>query len=391
MELHRLVPRSVSLFTAVLVLALAGVARADSTPAFDANYASHPKTWFDAVSETDYFNTSLTRSWQLNETCDDTGAFTMASYNIFHNVPFVTDFGDEMEQSLGKVTKCADVLAFQEAWDYDDIIEDGPKADLAARGYSMLTPSGYYCDDSLDGAIENDCSGLVLFYKSGTTLVKELPFQAFTDVNGVDVHKEKGVWGVILAKAGRYYYVFTTHFTYGNNSHMDGDSASDSSRISNMKQSLAYIRAQVTANRASYPPATVLFGGDFNADFTSATASTKGHQLLVQALADGSFSEPYAYRQASAVMGAYETAGFQSNWVGTSVDTGPNGMATGLKADFDAVLVGKQAAFGTCATTVVGYSGWSPAWKTLDGTQRLWPYYTHSDHYGRWVKVKPGC
>jgi hypothetical protein len=90
-------------------------------------------------------------------------------------------------------------------------------------------------------------------------------------------------------------------------------------------------------------------------------------------------------------MGAYETASFQSNWVGSSVDTGPNGMATGAKADFDTVLVGKPAALGTCSAAIVGYSGWAPAWKTLDGTQRLWPYYTHSDHYGRWVKVKPGC
>nr|WP_225938020.1 endonuclease [Myxococcus sp. RHSTA-1-4] len=374
-----------------MALALTGVARAESTPTFDANYASHPKSWFDAVSEADYFNPSLTRSWQLNETCDDSGAFSMATYNIFHNVPFVTDFGDEMEQSLGKVTKCADVLVLQEAWDYDDIIQDGPKADLAARGYSMATPSGYYCGDTLDGAIENDCSGLVLFYKSGTTLVKALGFQAFTDVNGPDVHKEKGVWGAILAKGGRYYYVFTTHFTYGYNSHLDGDSASDSSRISNMKQSLAYIRAQVSANRASYPPAAVLFGGDFNADFNSTAAATKGHQLLVQALADSSFSEPYAYRQAGAVMGAHETAGFQSCWVGSSVDTGPNGMASGIKADLDTVLLGSPAAFGTCAASVIGYSGWAPAWKTLDGTQRLWPYYTHSDHYGRWVKVKPGC
>ncbi|MDC0714646.1 endonuclease [Stigmatella sp. ncwal1] len=382
-------PYRLPLFTAVLLLT--GAAGAESTPAFDAAYASSPKSWFDAVSESDYFNPSLTRSWQLNEACDDTGAFSVASYNIFHNVPFVTDFGDEMEQSLGKVTKCADVLLFQEAWDYDDIIQDGPKADLAARGYSMLTPTGYYCDDSLEGAIENDCSGLVLFHKSGTVLVKELGFQAFTDVNGVDVHKEKGVWGAIFAKAGRYYYVFTTHFTYGSNSHLDGDAASDASRISNMRQSLAYIRAAVTANRASYPPAFVLFGGDFNADFTSAVANSKGRQLLIQAAADGFLFEPHDYRQTGATLGAYELPGFQSNWTGTAVDAGPNGMATGPKGDFDTVLLGKPATLGTCAASRISYSGWAPAWKTLNGAQRIWPTYTHSDHYGRWIQVKPGC
>ena len=77
-------------------------ARAEGTPSFDAYYSNHPKEWFDAVSEMDYFNPSLTRSWQLNETCNDAGALSVASYNIFHNVPFVTDFGDEMEQSLGE-------------------------------------------------------------------------------------------------------------------------------------------------------------------------------------------------------------------------------------------------------------------------------------------------
>ncbi|MBN1207334.1 MAG: endonuclease [Myxococcaceae bacterium] len=391
MESPRLESRRSPLSAAVLVLALASVARAESTPTFDANYSSHPKEWYDAVSEVDYFNPSLTRSWQLNETCDDTGAFSLASYNIFHNVPFVYDFGDEMEQSLGAVTKCADVLLFQEAWDYDDIIQDGPKALLAARGYSMVTPSGYYCDDPADGAIENDCSGLVMFYKSGTTLVRELGFQAFTDVNGPDVHKEKGVWGAIFAKAGRYYYVFNTHFTYGDNSHLDGHTTSDNSRISNMRQSLAFIREKVTAYRASYPPALVLFGGDFNADFTSALSNSKGRQLLTQAAATGYLSEPYDYRLAGATLGTYEVSGFQSNWPGTSADTGPNTMATGMKADFDTVLMGKPSAFGTCSAASISYSGWAPAWRTLDGTQRIWPSYTHSDHYGRWLKVKPGC
>lgn len=380
-----------SVLSAALVLMFAGLARAEGTPPFDAYYSNHPKEWYDAASEVDYFNPSITRSWQLNETCTDTGFFSVASYNIFHNVPFVTDFGDEMEQSLGKVSKCADVLLYQEAWDYDDIIQDGPKADLAARGYSMLTPTGYYCDDSGEGAIENDCSGLVIFYKSGTTLVRELPFEAFTTVNGVDVHKEKGVWGAIFAKEGRYYYVFNTHFTYGSNSHLDGDSTSDSSRVSNMKQSLAYMRNRVNAFKASYPPALVLFGGDFNADFASNNSYSKGYQLLVQALAQSSLYEPYDYALGGATLGAFETAGFQSNWTGGTIDTGSNGMATGAKADFDTVLLGVPSAFGTCAPTSISYSGWAPAWKTLDSAQRKWPYYTHSDHYGRWLRVKPGC
>jgi endonuclease/exonuclease/phosphatase family metal-dependent hydrolase len=380
-----------SLLPTALVLALSSAAWAESTPTFDANASRNPKAWYDAVSEMDYFKTSLTRSWQVNETCDDTGAFSLATYNIFHNVPFVTDFGDEMEQSLGKVTKCADVVLFQEAWDYDDIIEDGPKADLAARGYSMMTPPGWYCDDPADGAIENDCSGLVMFYKTGTALVRDLGFQAFTDVNGPDVHKEKGVWGAIFAKGGRYYYVFNTHFTYGDNSHLDGHAASDSSRISNMKQSLAFIRDRVNAYRASYPPAAVLYAGDFNADFSSVLASSKGYQLLVQAAANGSFFDAYDFRASGAAMGAYETTGFQSNWPGTAVDTGPNGMATGMKGDFDTVLMGKPAAFGTCSAASISYSGWAPVWRTLDTAQRIWPYYTHSDHYGRWLKVRPGC
>jgi hypothetical protein len=376
---------------AALTLLLASQAWAEGTPSFDAYYSNHPKEWFDTASEVDYFNPSITRSWQLNEACSDTGYFSVASYNIFHNVPFVTDFGDEMEQSLGEVTKCADVILYQEAWDYDDIIEDGPKADLTARGYKMLTPTNYYCDDSGEGAIENDCSGLVMFYKTGTTLVKELTLQPFTTVNGVDVHKEKGVWGAIFAKEGRYYYVFNTHFTYGNNSHLDGDATSDASRISNMQQSLAFIRDRVNANRASYPPALILFGGDFNADFTSTNSYSKGYQLLLQASAQSSFFEPYDYAIGGAALGGYETAGFQSNWPGSSADTGNNGMATGAKGDFDTLMVGKAAAFGSCSPASISYSGWAPAWKTIDTSVRKWPSYTHSDHYGRWIRVKPGC
>ncbi len=376
---------------AALMLMMASQALAEGTDPFDAYYSNHPAAWYDEASEIDYFNPSITTSWQLNETCSDTGFFSVASYNIFHNVPFVYDFGDEMEQSLGKVSKCADVLLYQEAWDYDDIIQDGPKSHLTARGFSMLTPSGYYCDDPADGAIENDCSGLVMFYKSGTTLVKELPFQAFTTVNGPDVHKEKGVWGAIFAKAGRYYYVFNTHFTYGSNSHLDGDSSSDSSRISNMKQSLAYIRDRVNAYKASYPPALVLFGGDFNADFTKSSSYSKGYQLLIQASAQSSFYDPYDYVLLNATMGGFETSGFQSNWPGPANDTGPNTMATGAKGDFDAVLIGAPSTFGTCSPTQISYSGWAPSWKTLDTQQRKWPAYTHSDHYGRWIRVKPGC
>ncbi|MCY1080252.1 endonuclease [Archangium lansingense] len=357
--------------------------------AYDAYYSNNPTAWYNEVAEDEYFNPSLTPGWQLNETCSDTGYFSVASYNIFHNVPFVYDFGDEMEQSLGKVTKCADVVLYQEAWDYDDIIEDGPKQNMASRGFSTLTPSGYYCDDTW-GGIENDCSGLMIFYKSGTTLVREFTLQPFTDVNGTDVHKEKGVWGAIFAKGGKYYYVFDTHFTYGNKGHLEGDAASDASRTSNMKQSLAYIRNQVNANKVSYPPSLILFGGDFNADFASNNSYSRGYQLLVQAAAQTSFYEPYDYSLMSAVLGSYETPGFQSNWVGGAVDTGPNGMASGEKADYDTLLLGQPGAFGGCSPAEISYSGWAPAWKTTTGV-RKWPFYTHSDHYGRWIRVKPGC
>ena len=43
------------------------------------------------------------------------------------------------------------------------------------------------------------------------------------------------------------------------------------------------------------------------------------------------------------MLGGFETAGFKSNWPGTAIDTGPNGMATGLKGDLDTVLLGKPA------------------------------------------------
>lgn len=378
---------------AAMALSLSGQALAEGSPTFDASYSNRPKAWYDKVSVSDYFNPSITRSWQLNEYCTEApGTLSLATYNIFHNVPFVTDFGDEMEQSLGKVVKCADVVLFQEAWDYDDIIEDGPRADMAARGFHMVTPSGYYCDDPADGAIENDCSGLVLFYKSSLTLVKELGFSAFGTVNGPDVHKEKGVWGVILAKGGKYYYVFNTHFTYGDNSHMDGHATSDASRVSNMQQSLAFIRDLVNANRGSYPPASVLLAGDFNADFDSINPSNKGYQLLIQASAQGAFYDAWDYRNTlGASMGAYETGGFKSNWVDSSVDTGPNGMASGVTGDFDTVLVGKPSYFNTCPATSVSYSGWAPRWNTLDTGTRKWPFYTHSDHYGRWLRLTPGC
>lgn len=383
-------PLGYAMLPAVLGMTLASPALAGSDPTFDASYSNRPKAWYDEVSESDYFNTSLTRSWRVNETCGDSGFFSVVTYNIFHNVPFVTDFGDEMEQSLGKVVKCADVVMFQEAWDYDDIIEDGPKADMAARGYNMITPTGYYCDDTATG-IENDCSGMVMFYKRGTTLVKQLGFQGFTDVNGVDVHKEKGVWGAIFAKEGLYYYVFNTHMTYGDNSHLDGHATSDSSRVSNMRQSLSFIRNAVNANRVAFPPALVLFGGDFNADFDELSSYSKGYQLLVQAGAASAFYDAYDLRVMGSSMGSLEASGFKSNWTGSTVDTGPNGMATGMRGDFDTVLAGKPSYFGTCSATSMSYSGWAPAWVTLDTQRRLWPYYTHSDHYGRWLRVKPGC
>mgnify|MGYP000344216711 CR=1 FL=1 len=362
-----------------------------STPDFTNSYSESPTSWFNEVSESEYFDSNFTSSWQTNETCDSGDALSVVTYNIWHNIAFVSDFGDEMEQSLGKVSKCADIVMFQEAWDYDDMIQDGPKDDMAARGFNMITPNGYYCDDPNIG-IENDCSGLLMFYKTSLTLVKQLGFEAFNDVNGFDVHKEKGLWGAIFAKNGQYYYVFDTHFTYGDAGHLEGSSASDNSRISNMAQSKNFMASVVNANKASYPPALVIYGGDFNADFDSTNSNSNGQKLLNASGSDAAFIQPYDIAQAGATMGEFETSGFRSVWSGgqSQADTGPNASTSGYY-DYDIFLIGDPAFFGGCSPTNVEYSGWAPAWNTLNSDQRKWPYYTHSDHYGRWMSVTAGC
>ena len=60
---YRKIAWSTGVLAATLLCMSAGQARAEGTPAFDAYYSNHPKEWYDAASEVDYFNPSITRSW----------------------------------------------------------------------------------------------------------------------------------------------------------------------------------------------------------------------------------------------------------------------------------------------------------------------------------------
>jgi hypothetical protein len=380
-----------------LGLSLCIPAQNAAAQSFSDYYSDHPTAWFDALDDDQaYFDTQRTPAWQVNETCNDSDAFSVSSYNIWHNVPFTADFGDEMEGSLGEVVKCADVVLFQEAWDYDDIILDGPKADMAARGYSLMLPPNAYCEDNFD--TEKDCTGLVMFVRSGTSLVKSFGVEYFDILTSYDVGKGKGVWGAIFSKEGKHYYVFNTHLNYGNHGHLessvpDGNITSDQARIWNMVEVRDYVRRMVQENRASFPPAAVLLGGDVNSDFANDRSDSAGRILLSQAGASGTFSDPFEYRASGTQLGRLEVDNFKSNWPRRSweaLDSGPNINASGNRGDYDTLLVGRAEELGVCPTSVLAYSGWAPAWRTHGG-ERRWPSNTHSDHYGRYIKVHASC
>ncbi len=379
-----------------LGLALGAPAHEALAQTIPSAYSESPTAWYLVRNDmVDYFNTSITNTWRTNETCSDSDAFSVASYNIWHDVTG-DGFGDEMEGSLGEVVKCADVVLFQEAWDYDDIIDDGPRGDMAARGYTLLLPQSSYCENF---GVEKDCTGLVMFYKSGTSLVKRFTIEYFDSLTGWDAYKGKGVWGAIFAKDGKYYYVFTTHLNYGTYGHressvQDGTITSDQARIVNMMELRGYVRRMVQENRGSYPPAAVLVGGDFNADFDKYNMNSAGRTLLSQSGASGTFLDPVDFRLTGAQIGRLEVSdSFKSNWPHQStdnVDTGPNMYATGNRGDYDTILVGNPGELGTCHPSVLAYSGWAPAWYSHSG-RRIWPSTTHSDHYGRYIKVHASC
>jgi len=351
-----------------------------STPGMNAHYSTHPVEWYDAVSEIDYFNTNLTTPWVTNPECGNSADFTAATYNIFHNVGFVYDFGDEMEQSLGKVTKCADVILIQEAWDYDDMYEDGPVDDFAARGFEDTYGGGSnYCNGS---DIEGDCPGLMIFSRHGYE--KKLGYHKFNATNGIDGVKGKGVIGAIVKKNDQYIYVFTTHLVYGSAQHFGGNSGDDNARRAQMEEAVNWIKGKVDENAAQFPPAAVILGGDFNTDLQNPAA--------VQDVTQGALWNQMALirNQDTEVRDGLK----YSYWPKDDCcqDTGPNGLATDDYAWFDYTLVfdaanwSIPAASSGCGVSKVNTSVWAPEWRGQDG-QRYLAYYTHSDHYGSLTEI----
>ncbi|MEQ9362784.1 MAG: hypothetical protein RIF32_00990, partial [Leptospirales bacterium] len=231
-----------ALIAAALVLSALGAAalHADSEPEIiDAFYSERPSEWWSEVSAAKYFDTGKTDTWVRDENCDDPGAFSVSTLNIWQDVPFVTDYSDDREDDIGEIFQCADVVLLQEAWDYDDLIEDGVDADMLERGYDYIRrgdgASGY-----CNGAdIENDCSGLYMY--SRHPVVRDLGFRAFDNVSFPDSLKEKGVVGFIVRKEYRYYYVYNTHLTYGVAGHGEGNSGNDASRASDLNDIRAFI------------------------------------------------------------------------------------------------------------------------------------------------------
>jgi len=356
------------------------VQASSSTPSMNSNYSTHPVQWYNAVSELEYFDTNFTNTWVTNPACDNNADFTAVTYNIFHNVGFVYDFGDEMEQSLGKVTECADVIMLQEAWDYDDMYEDGPVDDFAARGFEDTYGGGSnYCNGT---DIEADCPGLMIFSRHG--YAKKLGYHKYNATSGIDGVKGKGVIGAIVEKNGQYIYVFTTHLVYGSAQHFGGNSSDDNARRGQMNEAISWMKEKIDANAAQFPPAAVILGGDFNTDLQNPAA--------VQNVTQSSLWDQMALirNQSTEVRDGLQ----YSYWPKDACceDTGPNGLATDDYAWFDYTLVLDAANWNIdapttgCGVNRVNTSVWAPEWRGQDG-QRYLAYYTHSDHYGSLTEI----
>ncbi len=374
---------------------LAGAITADSEPdVIDAAYSERPADWWSEVSASKYFNTSKTDTWIRNESCDDSGAFSVSTLNIWQDVPFITDYSDAREDDIGEIFKCADVVLLQEAWDYDDLIEDGVDADMRERGYNYIRRGdggNAYCNGA---DIENDCSGLYLY--SRHPVVRDLGQRAFNDVSFPDNLKEKGVSGFVVRKENRYYYVYNTHLTYGIAGHGEGNAGNDASRRSNLADIRAFISESVAANRGDYPPAQVIIGGDFNSDFSfNKNATGLPPRGARQLNTDSHFHDLRYYWSRRAQNGhsygkfEYETSGgrFYSNWPGDANDSGPNAFAGGGLANYDVVLLGRPDVFATCETESIEFSGWAPQWVSKSN-RRITPSYSWSDHYGAYLKIR---
>ncbi|ASP40094.1 endonuclease [Bacterioplanes sanyensis] len=362
----------ITLFSAIGLIIAQQAMAGSQTPAMDDYYASHPIAWYNQVSELEYFDTQLTTPWVTNPSCQSPADFTSATYNIFHNVGFVYDFGDEMEQSLGKVTACADVILIQEAWDYDDMYEDGPVDDFAARGFSVSYGGGdNYCNGS---DIEGDCSGLMIFSQHG--FIKELGYHKYQASSGIDSVKGKGVIGAIVEKDGRYVYVFNTHLVYGSAQHLGGNSSNDNARRGQMNEAISWIAARLEQHQQQYPAAAIVFGGDFNTDLqnTGAIADVTQNPLWN--------SLGLIRQQATEVRDGLRYTYWPKD--DCCEDTGPNGLAEKDYAWFDYSLILNGPA--GCAEQVIT-SAWAPQWLANDG-QRYLAYYTHSDHYGSLTEMQ---
>ncbi len=381
----------------VLAGALAPVVFADDEPdVIDNFYSERPSEWWSEVSASKFFDLTKTNTWIKNETCSDSGAISVATMNIWQDVPFITDYSDDREDDIGQVMKCADVVLLQEAWDYDDLREDGTDADMIRRGFSTIRRGdggSYYCDGA---DIENDCTGLYLYSKH--PVVKNLGVEAFDDVGFPDNLKEKGVVGFIVRKENRYYYIYNTHFHYGTKGHGEGNASDDAVRTRSIAEVKTFVAGTVAANKATYPPAAIIVAGDFNSDFSftktaSGTPAKNPRQLDVSSHFND-LRTVWANRTRSGWgYGAFEYATaagwFWTNWPGSG-DNGPNAFASGDRSHYDAAIVGRPEIFGACAISSVEFSGWAPQWLSKSG-RRIQPSNNWSDHYGIWIRVRPAC
>ena len=241
-----------------------------------------------------------------NQGCEDNRGITVASWNIWTFIPGIKNYTDEREGGIGLMSPCADVLFYQEAFDYDWVLKDGPWASLQSRGYYTHTVwnhrlSAGHCNgaDLYIGIIDNDCSGLVAFVRNGTRIIKSA-YETFQTQRSWDAAKGKGFGVLLLEKNGRYYYVANTHFHFGEGRHLASERDGDSGvRRHNWAQATDLLARFLDTNYLQYPPSGLLLAGDFNGDFRGAgPLNTEGDKLLSNKDASGNTVQT-SYKQSN--------------------------------------------------------------------------------------------
>ena len=240
-----------------------------------------------------------------NQGCEDNRGITVTSWNIWMDV---SSFGqriwettvfawrtrkheDERDDDLGLMSPCADVLLYQEAWKPDDILTDGPWADLQRRGYHAHTINNSYSLNANSAQLGSlhvggGQSGLVAFVRHGTRIIKSA-HQPFGPVSSSG--KRKGFGILLVEKNGRFYYIANTHLNWGGYPHRGAEVGGQSAvRRKEWMKGTELMGRFLDANYLQYPPSGLLLAGDFNSDFVDGgPLRTGGGQLLSNMIYSG--------------------------------------------------------------------------------------------------------